>query len=323
MKPAVRECRHCHQFLSADSPFCPCCGAFRDDSRRGRRLAFWIGLGVVALGGLGWSLKGSGELSIPSLWGTPATLAERGGQSPSSLQAFGAQDLGSLGISGEGDSSALPQVGEGARGSVLTEPGTVSSEGVGTVGMRMPDDIRRWLEHLKRVDLRREGANTQLGSELTGLVVSLMPGVFVDPEEAEANNQKRRSTAQAVFRQVDNLFADIQKDFYSLPPPRVCQPIAEEYSSALENTRAMVLDLIEAVASLDMGKAMSLQNQSYARIDARVATCNAMIEALCQRYREPNRYHLFVDKPSSTAVPSAQILENYRKLLESLLEGGE
>jgi hypothetical protein len=321
METAVRKCPGCGQFVSALSPFCPLCGAFPEDRRNAPR-RIWAGVLVVALGAIGWALSRYGVLGVPALGGVPAGLAEQGAGGGSSLQAFGAQDLGGLGLSGEGASEVLPQVGEKA-GGVLGTPGINPPEGVGVPGMRMPDDIRRWLEHLKRVDLMREGANTQLTGEFTALVTALMPGIFSDPGEAEASDQQRRSEALKAFRRVDNTFREIQKEFHSLPPPPVCKPIAEEYSSALENTRAMVLDLMEAVADLDMGKALSLQNQSYARIDTRVATCNALIEALCARYREPNRYQLFVDKPSSTAVPSVQILESYKKMLERLLGDGE
>lgn len=272
---------------------------------------------LVVLGAFGWALSREWVLGIPVRWGTFIGLAEQGADSSSSLQAFGFRDFRGLGLPSEQGANATPQVGKNESG-VLGELGSVGPGGIGAPGVRMPDDIRRWLEHLKRVDLRREEANSQLAARYMTLVVSLMPGMFGDIEEAEADDQKRRAKAQEVFREVDDLFGSIQKDFHSLPPPPVCKPIAEEYGAVLENTRAMVLDLMEAVALVDMEKALSLQNKSYTRIDARVVTCNALVEALCEKYREPNRYRLFVDKPSSVALPSAQILENYRRLLESL-----
>ncbi|MGI8923557.1 MAG: hypothetical protein ACR2HJ_05865 [Fimbriimonadales bacterium] len=247
------------------------CGAALDDagSFRGRR-AFWLIAGLAAL------------LMIATIGAVRSLLIGAEGQKHRAL---------AVPAIGSPNAIALPQ---------RAAPPTVAA-----VSERMPEDVRKWLEHMKRVDEKRERFNSDFAQTLLKSIAKLRPGAFIEESEANADQARRSGEAGQVVASVDTFFSDLTREFQSLAPPAECRPIAEKYSSVLLETRNILTEVISGINSGDTASLEKLQGTSYKRIDAGAAETNDRIGALCSKYREPNRYSVFVDKGNGLGVSAA------------------
>ncbi|MEO7453216.1 MAG: hypothetical protein ABIV13_00455 [Fimbriimonadales bacterium] len=181
-----------------------------------------------------------------------------------------------------------------------TDPPTVSETGIG-----MPDDVRKWLEHLKRIDKIREAYNTTYAMSLIGKVGSLRPGTFMEEDSAAIDEAQRKAAAGGLTADVDAFFAKLTTDFQAVPPPIECGPIAAQYASVLLETRGMLGQVDQAITNLDIHALESLQGTTFARLDTRAQEANTLIGGICEKYQEPNKYEVFVDRGNSLSLGAA------------------
>ena len=314
----MNRCSKCGSQMVPGAQFCMNCGASFSFSGQTRRSRFrWLPiLGVLLIvAGAAWSLTAAGVFSLSS---KHAEL--------NALEASGAVGDPSLSVSGvRNESSVL------AEPSQPTDPALELSNEPQPPSLivpesGMPDDIRRWLEHLKRVDEKRESLNIELTGELMGLVATLRPGTFSEEDAGEASedDSRRRNTAGEAISNVDAIFSDLITEFQSFPPPPQCRTIAVQYNSALFGTREISIELMEALSNLDLQAAQALVGKSYSKVDSHVATANRLVDGLCSKYGVPNLYKLLVEKSGGLGLGlnSASIMEEYSKMLKDLMDDG-
>lgn len=288
----------------AGAAFCPQCGTPVGAKVDSRLRVLSVVTGMLVLAALAFTLQRAGVLRL--FGGSSGSVAKDGGALPS--LALGGE-AGS-GVAKPGDSPP----------SVALPGDPAPSTGRDRLGM--PDDVRAWLDHLKRIDRDRERLNEDLAAEAMSIMGSLHPGVFAETEAdaAAQDDSRRRGTAQGFIQRVNQTFADLTRRFQSVRPPDECRRIAAEYNDALLGTRELMGDLMRAVEELSIQRAAALEGKSLRRVDQPVQNANELIEALCRKYDEPNVWHLFVERGSGLAsgMGAAAALEGYGKLLENV-----
>ncbi|MDQ2985986.1 MAG: hypothetical protein M3R13_04610 [Armatimonadota bacterium] len=234
--------------------------------------------GVVALAGVLWA---SGALQLRGSGADPTLRVSADGANVG-LQQRGANPASALTVKGEEQEPAV-------RESLVL----------------MPEDVRKWLEHLKRVDKQREAYNTAFVMNLMSKIGSLQPGTYIDEDSAAGDEARRKTSAHGVVGDVDTFFGKLTEDFQSLQPPVECGPIAAQYSSVLLETRGMLGQITTAITNLDTRALESMQGTTFARLDTKADETNGLIVAICTKYHEPNKYDVFVDKGSALGLGSA------------------
>ncbi len=300
----MNNCARCGLSLAQSAAFCPQCGAPTAARTDGRLRFLSVVVGVAVLAALAFTLQRAGVLQL--FGGSQAALGKDAGAPPS------------LALGGEGGPSVAKP---GDAPPSLSLPGDPSPS-TGRDLQGMPDDVRAWLDHLKRIDRERERLNTELGAEAMGMVASLNPGMFAETEAdaAAQDDSRRRGTAEGFIQRVNLTFADLTRRFQSVPPPDECRRIAAEYNDALLGTRELMGDLIRALEDLSIQQAAALEGKSLHRVDRPVQNANELIDSLCKKYDEPNVWHLFVERGSglSSGMGAAAALEGYGKMLENV-----
>jgi hypothetical protein len=288
----MNRCPKCGNDMPEQAAFCPACGAGGANPSRWVKVGPLL-VGLLILGAAAMALYRAGLLKLP-------------GSSEPALAAAGHA----------GPTAVLP----GEEGHTLSQPG--SAEPTTQKPGGMPAEIRAWLDHLKRIDRKREQLNTELASEATALIGTLQPGVYAETEAERAgrDDEKRRNTAETFMEKVDQRFRDLTAEFHSLPPPEECRRIAAQYTDALLGTREMTLALLEALQARSIQQAAALESKSYSRIDQPVDNANKLIDALCQKYGEPNVWQLYVERSSAlgSGMGAAAAMEGYAKMLENV-----
>ena len=268
-------------FDAGSAKFCVQCGSPLDDSlRQTRRMIPLLatGLGLVLIAGI---VLASGALR----------LRDKEGQAGIRVPATG-EDVG---LKSRGDSQSP----------ALAVAGKQDDPGVRQKDLRMPDDVRKWLEHLKRVDKKREDYNTAFVMKLMGQIGHLQPGTYIDEDSAANDETRRKNSAHEVVDGVDSFFASLTQDFQSLQPPVECGPIAAQYSAVLIETRGMLEQITTAITNLDTHALEAMQGTTFDRLDTKAEETNGSISSLCEKYDEPNKYAVFVDKGSALGIGAA------------------
>lgn len=182
-----------------------------------------------------------------------------------------------------------------------------------------PEPDLRWLYHLEKIekrrgDLARKGLSSlmimaqsaQFGTDLDGLK-ALATGDPDAPEPKTAPDKIAESSAEAKKE-----WEALRKDFDSYPPPPDCVTIAEPYGHALDETRAMMTDVMDAIvlSKEDTNKALQMlygmQNQSKS-IDEYGKSADDRVQALCDKYNKRKWFSVNSDFGNSSIFGSLGI----------------
>lgn len=242
---------------------------------------------------------------LPLIIGGVALAAIAGGLwATGALRLRGSDTDPTLRVAGDSANVGLQQRGENPAPAVALK-GEQPAPAVRESLVVMPDDVRKWLEHLKRVDKQREAYNTTFVMSLMSKIGDLQPGTYIDEDSAAGDEARRKTSAHGVVGGVDTFFSKLTEDFQSLQPPIECGPIASQYSSVLLETRGMLGQITTAISNLDTRALESMQGTTFARLDTKADEANGLIAAICTKYHEPNKYDVFVDKGSALGLGAA------------------
>jgi hypothetical protein len=261
---------------------------------------------------------GRASKGLPSFFGargdtsTPAATIALGssGQRPT-LAAAGASSRGPNLLSARGETPDTNMVQE--QGSTPT-PALLASETRTTAPTLredqsgMPSDIRRWLEHLERIEkMRNTLAATQMMQAVSQMarlqaqdMTSMMGDGDGDDGEAAAN-RKMDERANGYARETDAMrraWIDLATQFHAVPPPGECMGARANYDQVIGNTGSMMLEIINAVrsASKDRERALqtlqSMQGQSNDRIDRYAKETDSIVAEICRRYDTPKWFDI-------------------------------
>lgn len=262
-------------------------GDFQQQKRRTTLIAILVGLVCVLFAG-GLTLKSMGFFG-------------QNGRGPggSSLTAKGSlPGDGTLYATGSRPDGTLMAVGQGP-GSTLTTPAKSDLE--------MPDDIYKWLEHLrkteeKRVDITMGQLTTAYTekekSQLAGgvdAIKDLLNGIDDPNSEMHPPTEK---LAQVLKKMHDDTL-DLLKFFDSYPPPKECVPIRDAYDQALNETAGQLGDIADHLAAGDVDKLMKMEHTSAKDIDSAGEKTDRMVGEICDKYHKRRWFSIASDIKSS------------------------
>lgn len=159
----------------------------------------------------------------------------------------------------------------------------------------MPDDIRKWLEHLERIEKRKNDLSMKQLSQMAVLMQQMKVlgggmGVLNEEEGGYGGDTGPSETAKVSFDAMRPEWNQLISDFRSYPPPAECRPIADDYYRAVSEIPGINSDLagiLENVASdpaAALEKAMKLQNTSATVIDKYLGASDGRVADICRKY---------------------------------------
>jgi hypothetical protein len=258
--------------------------------RRGLALGIVAGLAVVLLGAFG--LNAAGILKLQG--GAPQASSLEASGSGSRMGVLpaegGASDLGILPRPGSApDMGVLKAQGSAGRPVLLDES-----------SMRMmPADVRRWLEHLERIERRRVRLTESQLAQAVSMFTLLQLGGSVEELQAllggeeSSDPQKTPPTIANTQRDLDAMRSEwtmLTSDFNALPPPQECALLRNEYDQVVRETGAMILDIVSAVAKASEDRQgalqtlLSMRGKSAERIGAPATRSDELVQAICDKY---------------------------------------
>ena len=237
-----------------------------------------------------------------------AALAILGFYVMNMLQKTGQESAGNfLGKQGKEPPPILQKMGE-------NPPPVLADQG--QAAKKMPPDILRWLEHLERIE-RKRGTLAQQG--LAGFMVMAQSAQFgtdmkglTDLASGDPNANMPDSAADKLNHSSADTKAEwarLHTEFDSLPPPQECQAIADSYTHALDETGAMITDVMDQldISKEDPQKALQalygMKNQSTA-IDKYGNETDNKVGDICSKYDTPKWFSISSDFGNSSILGS-------------------
>lgn len=181
----------------------------------------------------------------------------------------------------------------------------------GTAPKEMPDNIRRWLEHLEKIEKQR-GKLAQKG--LAGMMMlapALQQGAAIEDLQGLATGDPEAEMPKSGADKIADTsaetkkeWADLRKDFDSFPPPAECKNIADPYGHALDETGAMIQDILDAVQVAKENPQKALQTlygmkNSSKSIDEFGDTTDDRVKEICDFYDTRKWFSISSDFGSS------------------------
>lgn len=182
-----------------------------------------------------------------------------------------------------------------------------------------PEPDLRWLYHLEKIEKRRGEIAKK---ELSKFMVMAQTAQFGAANAQDLTKFAENSEGEFPSSATDQISADsaeakaewaqLRKDFDSFPPPPDCVTIAEPYGHAMDETRAMMTDVMDAIelAKEDPTKALQglygMQNKSNS-IDKYGNLADERVQALCSKYNKRKWFSVNSDFGNSSIFGSLGI----------------
>lgn len=236
-----------------------------------------------------------------SVIGGLAVLAIMSGLVATGVLRFGSQapNQKNLQASGEAPPPSLVATGE---------PGPPNLQATGQK-IVMPDDVRKWLEHLERIENRRMEMSRLQVAKAMEMLVALQAGGTLEMlngliEESMGGEEvtvpgpvKETTDTAASIRQA---WQQLNQDFLAYPPPAECVPIRDQYDPVLRETGAMIGDVIGAVEGATenrdaaLAALMGMQGKSKG-IDRSAVETDGMVQTICDKYETRKWFTITAD----------------------------
>ncbi len=160
---------------------------------------------------------------------------------------------------------------------------------------KMPKDIHDWLMHLEKIERERKRLATAQMAHLSVTMTKLslkgatdiLKSLNEDPEADPVTPSENLVQDTKAKREE---WAKLQEDFASLPPPKECEIAANEYHKTLDQTSAMMIEILDLVAGSQehpekaIEALTNMQGTSTERIDASGKATDEEVAAICAKY---------------------------------------
>lgn len=236
-----------------------------------------------------------------ALIGAMAILALFGGLFASGALRFGARQepIAVLPATGKSSPPSLAATGQ-------SSPPQLQAQGQ---KVYMPDDVRRWLEHLERIErIRMDMSAEQVGQAMEMLVALQAGGTLpmlqgLLDEASGGEEVKVPGPVQSTMESAQNIRGKWQKltvDFNGLQPPAECVPIRNEYDVALRETGAMIGDIVAAVEGSSenrdgaLAALMKMRGKSTG-IDKSAVKTDDLVQRICDKYETRKWFKITAD----------------------------
>ncbi len=207
-----------------------------------------------------------------------------------------------------GDGSLLAK-GDGPQG-VLMVPGNRQDSTLAAPAQadpEMPDDIYKWLEHLRKTEEKRiditmgqltEAYTAKEKAQLEGGVDALKDLLNgIDDPNSELHSPTEKLAG--VLKKMHDQTIELLKFFDSYPPPTACIPIRDAYDQSLNETAAQMGDIADHLASGDVEKLLKMEGKSAKDIDSAGAKTDRLVGEICDKYHKRRWFTIATDIKSS------------------------
>lgn len=176
----------------------------------------------------------------------------------------------------------------------------------------MPPEVRDWLEHLRRIEIRKNELHAQMLGQMM-VFKEMIPLAILQPFLDEANGMESgeikdpRTLTGETIKDLSPDWSQLRQDFVDYPPPPECQSLADDYDRGLSEVGAAVHDIYRIMSKVQEGSAESasqavsdlvaMQGGSAGQIDQYFRQADEKLGGICNQYNVNKWFAISPDMP--------------------------
>lgn len=127
-----------------------------------------------------------------------------------------------------------------------------------------PKDVLDWLEHLRRIEMKRRAMRNDFSPALDMLRTALGMKTEIDLDEME---QKKQGLDENYHKYAQNWY-DLLKDYASVRPPQQCATLAASYDTALRRYVEAMIRIQDSMRKEDISELMKMRGGEQGQVDS-------------------------------------------------------
>lgn len=173
---------------------------------------------------------------------------------------------------------------------------------------RMPQEILDWLKHLEETEKRRRNLSNKHMGQLAvqmaylslGGTKEVIQGLLSGDPDALENKQPAQDLQRSATEK-RNEWRELNDFFKSYPPPSECVPTYNSYSVTLQETGAMMLEVLDALSQASenpegaIASLNGMKGDSSGRIDSPARETDRQVQEICDRYETRKWFTISAD----------------------------
>jgi hypothetical protein len=200
-----------------------------------------------------------------------------------------AADLKNLQAQGQGTNPTLQARGDAGKPTLAATRVT------------MPDDIRNWLAHLEKCEMKKRALTKKQQEELTDMIGDLKGAGGLTVDDVNAWSDPDSTTlpvidkVASIARELQPAWKDLKTFFDSYPPPPECKTIAQAFDDGLQSIPDNMQQLDSIVSGLNMAsgqadgqaareKAREVSRDHRRNIDEPFSRTDQLVGQVCDKY---------------------------------------
>lgn len=261
------QCPNCRQVIPENAQFCMHCGgSVRYSSlthtpapaSSGKMKWVAITLGVLILAGLAFIAGKQAGLFTQAQVRTP--------EGPSVLQADAPRPEGPSVLQADAPRPEGPSMLQADAPKPQEKPPA-------------PKHVIDWLEHLKRIEMKRRAMRNDFTPALDMLKNALSLKAEIEEEQQV---EKQQNISQGYEKYAQNWY-QLVSEYQSVQPPPECKKLADTYYVALQNYVQFMLKIQESMHKQDIGALMNMRGSAQGNIDQQLVQSDVELAIVCRQ----------------------------------------
>jgi len=148
-----------------------------------------------------------------------------------------------------------------------------------------------WLEHLKRIEMRRRA----MRNDFTPALEMLKNALSLKAEiEEDQQIEKQQNISEGYKKYAQNWYQLVQ-DYQSVPPPTECKKLADTYDAALLNYVQFMLQIQESMHKQDISALMNMRGSAQGNVDQQLIQSDVELSIVCRQYEVRKDFSIEAD----------------------------
>jgi len=143
-----------------------------------------------------------------------------------------------------------------------------------------PKHVLDWLEHLKRIEMRRQAMERNFNPALN----MLKDALALKFEMEEEGQQQKMQNLEKGYQTYRQDWAGLLRDYQSVPPPPECRVLADTYFVALSNYVNLMMQIEQSLETQDLSTLMNMRGSAQAQVDQKLSNSDVELARVCQQY---------------------------------------
>jgi hypothetical protein len=143
-----------------------------------------------------------------------------------------------------------------------------------------PQHILNWLEHLRRIEMKRRAMERNFNPALQ----MLKDALALKLELEEERQQEKMQNLEQGYHRYQQDWAGLLREYRAVPPPAECRVLADTYDSALSSYVTLMLQIEDAMQKQDLNSLMNMRGTAQSDVDQRLINADVELMKVCEAY---------------------------------------